>query len=80
MKNIGSLKTCHALLKQPSEHVFVYRLKDCWAQIHDMLIDEDPLGQVKFVRLFKVTVLNLCVIMMKPKIKLMISAARLYWS
>ena len=25
----------------------------------DMLTDEDPLGQVKFVRLFKVTVLNL---------------------
>ena len=34
-----------------------------------MLIDQDPLGQVKFVRLFKVTVLSLHVIMMKPEIK-----------
>ena len=42
-----------------------------------MLIDEDPLGQVKFVRLFKVAVLNLHVIMMKPAIKLKISAAKL---
>ena len=39
-----------------------------------------PLGQVKFVRLFKVTLLNLHVIMMKPDIKLIISAVRLYWS
>ena len=45
-----------------------------------MLIDEDPLRQVKFVQLFKVTVLNLHVVMMKPEIKLIISAARLYWS
>ena len=45
--------------------------------MHDMLIDKDPLGQVKFVRLFKVTVLNLHVIMKKPEIKLIISAARL---
>ena len=35
-----------------------------------MLIDEDHLGQAKFVRLFKVTVLNLHEIMMKPEIKL----------
>ena len=41
------------------------------------LIDEDPLGQVKFVHLLKVTVLNLHVIMMKPKTKLIILAARL---
>ena len=35
-------------------------------KIHDKLIDEDPSGQlVKFVHLFKVTVLNLHVIMMK---------------
>ena len=34
------------------------------------LIDEDHLGQVKFVRLFKGTVLNLHGIMMKPEIKL----------
>ena len=39
-----------------------------------------PLGQVKFVRLFKATVLNLYVIMMKPEIELIISAARLYCS
>ena len=57
-----------------------FQIKDCWAQIHVMLMDEDPLGQVKFVSLFKVTVLNLHVIMMKPEIKLIISAARLYWS
>ena len=68
------------LLKQSSENIFVFRLKDCWAQIHDMLIDEDPLGQVKFVCLFKVTVLYLHEIMMKPEIKLIISTARLYWS
>ena len=46
-----------------------FRWKDCWAQIYDMLIDEDPLGQVKFVRLFKVTVLNLHVVMTKSNIK-----------
>ena len=40
----------------------------------------NPLGQVKFERLFKVAVLNLHVIMMKLKFKLIISAARLYWS
>ena len=28
----------------------------------------------------KVTVLNLCVIIMKPEVKLIISAARFYWS
>ena len=38
---------------------------------------KNPLRQVKFVRLFKVAVLNLHVIMMKPEIKLIISAARL---
>ena len=41
-------------------------------KIHDMLIDEDPLGQVKFVRLLKVTVL-ICMRLMKPEIKLTIS-------
>ena len=46
---------------------------------HDKLIDED-LGQVKFVHLFKVTVLNLHVIMIKPKVNLIISAVRLYSS
>ena len=45
-------------------------MKDCLAQIHNMLINEDHMGQVKFVCLFKVTVLNLHEIMMKPKIKL----------
>ena len=35
-------------------------------------MDEDPLGQVKFVHLFKVTVLNLHVIMMKPETNLII--------
>ena len=30
---------------------------------------KNPLGQVKFVRLFKITVLNLHVIMMKPEIR-----------
>ena len=34
-----------------------------------MQIDEDPLGQVKFACLFKVTVLNFDEIMMKPEIK-----------
>ena len=46
--------------------------KDCWAQIPDMLIDEDPLGEVKFVQLFKVTVISLHAIMMKPEIKLIL--------
>ena len=45
--------------------------------MHDMLVDEDPLEQVKFVHLFKVNVLNLHVIIMKPDIKLIISVARL---
>ena len=45
-----------------------------------MLIDEDPLGQVKFVGLFKVTVLNLHEIIMKPENKMTISTARLCWS
>ena len=34
---------------------------------------KNPLGQVKFVRLFTVTVLHLHVIMMKPENKLIIS-------
>ena len=44
MQNIPSLKPCNVLLKQSSENVFVFRLKDCWAQIHDILIDEEPFG------------------------------------
>ena len=35
-------------------------------QIHDMFIDEHLLEQVQFVHLFKVPVLHLHVIMMKP--------------
>ena len=46
-------------------------------QIHDMLIDEDPFGQVKFVHLFKVIV---HVIIMNPEIQFTVSAIRLYWS
>ena len=42
--------------------------------MHDMLINEDLLRQVKFVHLFKVTVLNLYEIRMKPEIKLMKTA------
>ena len=38
---------------------------------------KNPFGQVKFVHLFKVIVLNLHVIMMKPETKLIISVARL---
>ena len=49
-----------------------------WAQSHDKLINEDPLGQVKFVHLFKVTVLNLHVIMIKPKVNFIILAAKPY--
>ena len=40
-----------------------------------MFIDEDPLGQVKFVHLFIVTVLNSHVIMKKAETKLIILAA-----
>ena len=72
VKNIGRLKPCHVFFKQPSENVFVFRLKDCQAQIHDMPIDEDPLGKVKFIRFFKVTVLNLYVIMTRQEIKLIL--------
>ena len=50
-------------------YVFVPDKKDCWAQTHDMLIDDDPWGQIKFVLLFKVIVLNLQMIMIKPEIK-----------
>ena len=57
-----------------------HQLKDCWAQIHDIFVDENPLGQVKFVQLFKVTMLHLHVIMMRPEMKLITSAARQYWS
>ena len=41
---------------------------------------KSPLGQVKFVHLIKDAVLNLHVIMMKPEIKMIISAANLYWT
>ena len=37
-----------------------------------MFIDEDPLVQVKFVHLFKVTGLNLRAIIIKPEIQLII--------
>ena len=67
MQNIG-LEPSHVLFKQPAKNVFVFRQKDYWTQIYDMLIHEDPFGQVKFVRLSKVTVLNLHVIIMKPEI------------
>ena len=39
-----------------------------------MFVDEDPLGQAIFALLFKVTVLNLHEIMMKPEIKLISTA------
>ena len=78
MQNIKSLKPCHGLLKQPAENVFDFTQKDCWGQTHEKLIDEDPLGQVKFGHLLKVTVLNLHVIMMKPETKLITLAARLF--
>ena len=43
-----------------------------------MLIEEVPLRQLKFVNLFKVALLNLHVIMMKPEIKLVTSVTRVY--
>ena len=61
------------LLKQPSENVFVSDTKIVGDQIHNMLIYEDPLAQVKFLHLFKVTVLNLHVIMIWQEIELIIS-------
>ena len=45
-----------------------------------MSIVEEPFGTSEFVLLFKVTVLNLYVTIMKPEIKLIISAARLYYA
>ena len=72
------------LLKQPSENVLLSDKTIVGIRMYDMLIDEDPLRQVKFVRLFKVTVLNLLVSIIKPEItpeiKPIISAARPYWS
>ena len=38
------IKTSHMLLKQSSENVFVVRKKDCWAQVHDMAIFDEPFG------------------------------------
>ena len=78
MKNIGSLKPCHVFSKKSSENVVVFQQKDCWAQILEMLIDEDPYRQVNFVGLFKVTVLFLYVIMMNSEIKLIISGADVF--
>ena len=43
-----------------------------------MLVVEEPFGTSSFVVLFKATVLNLYVTIMKPRIKLIFSAARLY--
>ena len=77
MQNIGTLKPCHLLLKQPSENVLFSHKKIVGLKIKDTLIDEDHLGQVKLARLFKVTVLNLHVILIKPKIKLIISKLEL---
>ena len=45
------------------------------AKLYDKLIDEDLLGQLKIVDQFKVTALNLHVIMMRSEIELMILAA-----
>ena len=56
VQNIGGLQICHVLLKQPAENDFVFRKeKDYWTQIHGMFINEDHLGQDKFLHLFKVT-------------------------
>ena len=64
----GTAQQIYTKLVHPLEK---FRLNPC----------QNPcLGQVKFVHLFKAVVLNLHVIMMKPEIKLIISAARLYWS
>ena len=41
---------------------------------------KNPLGQVNLCFFFKVTVLNLYVTIMKLEIKLIISAARLYYA
>ena len=41
-----------------------------------MFIDEDPLGLVKFVNLFKINVFNFHVIMMNPDIQLIIGTLR----
>ena len=43
--------------------------------IHDNSIDGGLLGQLKFVRLFKITALNLHVIMMKSEMKMIILAS-----
>ena len=58
----------------------MFQIQNNQTHTHDMLIDEDPLGQVEFVHIFKVVMIYLHVIMIKPEIKLTILAARLCWS
>ena len=65
------------VLKQPAENVFRFRYEKIIG-LRYMLIEKDPLGQVKFVHLLKVTVLNLHLTLMKPEIQLIISEAGLY--
>ena len=52
----GKSQTLSCALEAIIRKCLCFQVKNCWTQIHDMLIDEDPLGQVKFLRLFKVTV------------------------
>ena len=40
-------------LSNQHKNIFVSREDDHWSQMQDKLIDEDPLGHVKFGHLFK---------------------------
>ena len=81
VKNFGSLKPCHVhALEAAIRKYLCFLIKRLFDSDIRHVIDEDPQGKVKFVELFKITVLNLHVLMMMPEIKLIISAARLYWS
>ena len=46
--------------------------------MHNKLMDEDPLGQVKFLHVLRVFTLNFHVIIMRSEIKLIILADRLF--
>ena len=43
MQNIEILKPCHAL-EAVIRKCLCFQIKDCSAQIHDMLINEEPFG------------------------------------
>ena len=43
-------QTLPCALEATSRKRLDFRQKDCWAQTHDKLIDEDPLGIIAFIQ------------------------------